>query len=58
MHFDQAGIVTLGCNIHDEMMAYLVVTDAQYFGRTDGSGSWTADIRSRQVPRRRSGTRA
>jgi plastocyanin len=42
--FDQAGIVTLGCNIHDEMIAYLVVTDAQYFGRTDGSGTWTADI--------------
>jgi plastocyanin len=44
VHFDQAGIVTLGCNIHDEMVGYLVVTDAQYFGRTDASGSWTADI--------------
>ncbi len=43
-HFDQAGIVTLGCNIHDEMVGYLVVTDAQYFGRTDASGSWTAEI--------------
>ncbi len=44
VHFDQAGIVTLGCNIHDEMVGYLVVTDAQYYGRTDASGSWTADI--------------
>jgi plastocyanin len=44
VRFDQAGIVTLGCNIHDEMVGYLVVTDAQYFGRTDASGSWTADI--------------
>jgi plastocyanin len=43
-HFDQAGIVTLGCNIHDEMVGYLVVTDAQYFGRADGAGSWTAEI--------------
>jgi len=42
--FDTAGVVTLGCNIHDEMIAYLVVTDAQYFGRTDGYGSWTADL--------------
>ncbi|HXR91329.1 MAG TPA: hypothetical protein VN750_13740 [Steroidobacteraceae bacterium] len=44
VRFDQAGIVTLGCNIHDEMVGYLVVTDAQYFGRTDATGSWTADI--------------
>jgi len=44
VRFDQAGIVTLGCNIHDEMVGYLVVTDAQYFGRTDASGSWTVDI--------------
>ena len=42
--FDQAGIVTLGCNIHDEMLAYLVVTDAQYFGRTDTAGSWSAEL--------------
>ncbi len=44
VHFDQAGVVTLGCNIHDEMLAYLVVTDAQFFGRTDASGSWTAEL--------------
>ena len=44
VRFDQPGVVTLGCNIHDEMVGYLVVTDAQYFGRTDASGSWTADI--------------
>jgi plastocyanin len=42
--FDQAGVVTLGCNIHDEMLAYLVVTDAPYFGRTDAAGSWSADL--------------
>lgn len=40
--FDRAGIATLGCNIHDEMMAYVVVTDATWFGRTDGTGSWRA----------------
>lgn len=42
--FDQPGVVTLGCNIHDSMLAYVVVTDAQYFGRTDASGSWSADV--------------
>ncbi|HEY4213119.1 MAG TPA: methylamine utilization protein [Steroidobacteraceae bacterium] len=44
VRFDQAGVVTLGCNIHDEMLAYLVVTDAQYFGRTNASGTWTTEI--------------
>ena len=40
--FETAGIVTLGCNIHDDMIAYLVVTDAAWFGRTDRDGHWTA----------------
>jgi plastocyanin len=39
--FDQAGIVTLGCNIHDNMAAFIVVTAAPYFGRTNGKGGWT-----------------
>jgi plastocyanin len=38
--FDQPGVVTLGCNIHDNMLAYVVVTDAPFFGRTDGKGEW------------------
>src|SRR5688572_19892731 len=38
--FDQAGIVTLGCNIHDNMLAYVVVTSAPFFGRTDAKGTW------------------
>jgi plastocyanin len=41
--FDEPGIVTLGCNIHDNMLAYIVVTDASYFGRTDTHGAWTAE---------------
>jgi plastocyanin len=40
--FEQAGVITLGCNIHDNMLAYIIVTDAPYFGRTDGAGSWAA----------------
>ena len=42
--FDQAGVVTLGCNIHDEMLAYVVVTEAPYFGRTAASGTWSAEV--------------
>src|SRR6266576_2982879 len=39
VRFDQAGVVTLGCNIHDEMVAFLLVTDASFYGRTDATGS-------------------
>jgi len=44
VHFDQTGVVTLGCNIHDEMVGYLVVTDAPHFGRTDARGAWTSEV--------------
>lgn len=40
--FANAGTITLGCNIHDEMIAYLVVTDAGWFGRTAQDGSWSS----------------
>jgi plastocyanin len=40
--FDHAGVVTLGCNIHDDMIAYLVVTNAGWIGRTARDGSWNA----------------
>jgi plastocyanin len=36
--FDQAGIVTLGCNIHDHMVGYIVVTDSPYFAQSDEQG--------------------
>jgi plastocyanin len=42
--FDQAGLVTLGCNIHDEMLAYVFVTDAPFFGRTAAKGAWSAQL--------------
>jgi plastocyanin len=38
--FGTAGIVTVSCNIHDNMRAYVFVVDAQYFGRTDAGGMW------------------
>lgn len=41
--FDKPGIVTLGCSIHDDMIAYVIVTDAPWSGRTDPDGRWQAD---------------
>jgi plastocyanin len=38
------GIVTLGCNIHDQMLGYIVVVDTNMFGVTDESGSLTVDL--------------
>lgn len=37
--FDKPGLVTLGCNIHDSMLGYIVVTDTPWSGRTGGDGS-------------------
>ena len=36
--FDKVGIISLGCNIHDNMLAYISVTDAPYFVVTDSAG--------------------
>lgn len=36
--FDKTGVVTIGCNIHDSMRAYLLVTDDGIFGQTNGQG--------------------
>ena len=44
VQFDQPGVITLGCNIHDDMLAYLLVTDAPYYGRTDAKGAWSAEV--------------
>ncbi len=41
VHFDQPGIVTLGCNIHDNMLGYIYVADSPYFGKTDLDGRWS-----------------
>jgi plastocyanin len=34
--FDKPGVVTVGCNIHDQMSAYIVVVDTPYFALTPG----------------------
>lgn len=41
--FDKVGIAVLGCNIHDNMVAWVLVVDTPYFGHTDGQGKLTLD---------------
>ncbi len=36
--FDKPGLVTLGCNIHDNMLAYVQVVETPYFAKTDEKG--------------------
>jgi plastocyanin len=36
--FDKPGIVVLGCNIHDNMLAWVLVVDTPFFARTDAGG--------------------
>lgn len=36
--FDNPGIVTLGCNIHDWMTAYVVILETPHFAKTDDDG--------------------
>lgn len=36
--FDKAGVVTLGCNIHDWMLAYVLVVDTPWFARSNSQG--------------------
>ncbi|MEA3080380.1 MAG: hypothetical protein QOD54_48 [Sphingomonadales bacterium] len=38
VHFDKAGVVALGCNIHDQMSAFIVVTDSAWTARTNSQG--------------------
>ena len=38
IHFDKAGVVALGCNIHDTMSAFIKVVDTPYAAKTDASG--------------------
>ena len=44
--FDQPGIAVLGCNIHDQMAAWVVVVATPWFGKTGADGQ----LRLAQVP--------
>jgi plastocyanin len=38
--FDRAWLVVIGCNIHDQMIGYIYITDSPYFARSDDAGKW------------------
>jgi plastocyanin len=42
--FDKPGVATLGCNIHDQMSAHVVVVDTPVFAKTDASGQVKLDL--------------
>lgn len=58
--FDQIGIVELGCNIHDNMLGWVLVNDTPLYGYTNEAGyvhfddtppgSYSVDIWHRQFP--------
>ena len=39
--FDKVGVAVLGCNIHDNMAAWVVVVDTPHYGRSAASGTVT-----------------
>jgi hypothetical protein len=42
--FAQSGLVVLGCNIHDTMVAFVGVVDSPYFAKTTDSGIATVNL--------------
>ena len=47
--FADSGVVILGCNVHDNMLGYILVVDTPVFAKTDAEGH--AHARSRAVER-------
>ncbi len=63
--FDVPGLVILGCNIHDEMLGYILVVDTPYFSQSNVNGQtelvglapgdysiqvWTPRLRENSLP--------
>lgn len=44
VHFNKSGVVTLGCNIHDQMVAHLLITEQQTAFITDQQGQVTLPL--------------
>jgi plastocyanin len=36
--FEESGVVTLGCNIHDQMLGYILIVESDVFTMTDENG--------------------
>lgn len=41
--FDKPGVVVLGCNVHDNMLGYVYVSDDGWFGVSNDKGTLTLD---------------
>lgn len=41
--FDQAGVVVLGCNIHDQMTGWILVVDTPYYASSPATGKVQID---------------
>ena len=39
VRFDRAGAVAIGCNIHDSMQAFIVVSETRFFAKSDADGT-------------------
>ena len=42
--FDKPGVVAIGCNIHDQMSAYVVVVDTPYFAKSSNGRAELSDL--------------
>lgn len=48
--FDKAGTAVLGCNIHDNMLAYVYIVDTPFFAKTNEEGNATiSDVPNSQL---------
>lgn len=47
--FDRAGVVAIGCNIHDDMIGFIRVVDTPHAIKTDHEGKATLDLPSRTM---------
>ena len=50
--FDQPGVVSLGCNIHDRMVGWIVVVDTPYYAQVPEENSGEAGAASASSPGR------
>jgi plastocyanin len=41
--FDKPGVAVLGCNIHDQMVGWVVIVETPYYARTDDNGRAVVD---------------
>ena len=42
--FEHSGVVIVGCNIHDQMLGYILVVDSTIFTKTDESGKGSLSL--------------